>query len=109
MTRREAEEGPSARSGRQIRDLLPWVLRQISRRVHGDREQVLAIWPTVIGDRLSAFARAVDFDEGNLTIIVANSTLYSLLSTRDRTRLLRELRERLPNVEIKKLNFRMGS
>ena len=94
--------------GRQIRDLLPHVLRQIGRKVHGDRDLVLATWPELIGESLAPQARAVSFEEGVLTVFVSNATLYSLLATRDHARLLRLLRERLPNVEIKQLSVRIG-
>jgi hypothetical protein len=97
------------RSGRTIRELLPLVLRQIGRRVNGDREVVLAAWPEIIGSQFAPMARAASFEEGVLTVVVTNASLFSLLAYRDRKRLLQALREKLPNVEIKHLNVRIGS
>ncbi|MFZ4099462.1 MAG: DUF721 domain-containing protein [Chlamydiia bacterium] len=110
MGRSSSEGNPSTWGlGRQIRDLLPGVLRRIGRRVHGDRELVLATWPEIIGEALASQAKATSFDQGVLTVRVSNATLYSLLAVRDHARLLRVLRERLPNVEIKQLSVRMGN
>jgi len=95
--------------GRTIREMLPIVLRQIGRRVHGDRDVVLAAWPEIVGAQFAPLTRAISFEEGVLTVVVSNASLYSLLAHRDRKRLLHALREKLPNVEIKHLNVRIGS
>ncbi len=85
------------------------MLRQIGRRVHGDREVVLATWPEIVGAQFAPMAKAVSFEEGVLTVVVTNASLFSLLAYRDRKRLLQALREKLPNVDIKHLNVRIGS
>jgi hypothetical protein len=97
------------RVGRSLKELLPLVLRKIGRRVHGDREIVLATWPEIVGAQFAPMARAVSFEEGVLTVTVSNASLYSLLAHRDRKRLLQALRDKLPNVEIKHINVRIGS
>ena len=51
---------------------------------------------------------AVSFIEGNLTVKVGNSSLYSLLCQYERPCLLKKLRERFPKTSIKNLTFRIG-
>jgi Dna[CI] antecedent DciA-like protein len=95
-------------TNKQMKDLLPKVLGQIS-AVHRDRpDLILAAWPRIIGDKLASMAKAVSFDQGILAVKVSNSTLYSLLSQHERGRLLKSLREQFPSVEIKNIHFRVG-
>ncbi len=95
-------------TNKQIKDLLPKVLSQIG-AVHRDRpDLILAAWPEIIGEKLASMTKAVCFEKGILVVKVSNSTLYSLLSQHDRGRLLKNLREKFPSVEIKNIRFRIG-
>jgi hypothetical protein len=95
-------------TNKQMKDLLPKVLGQIG-AIHRDRpDLILAAWPRIIGDKLASMAKAVSFDQGILAVKVSNSTMYSLLSHHERGRLLKNLREQFPSVEIKNIHFRVG-
>lgn len=95
-------------TNKQIKDLLPKVLDQIS-ALHRDRpDLILMAWTEVIGEKLAPMTKAVAFEKGILTIKVNNSTLYSLLIQHERVRLLKCLRMKFPAVEIKNIHFRMG-
>jgi len=91
-----------------MRELLPEVLRQIGAVFEERPDIVLAAWPEVIGEKLAPMAQAVSFYNGILVVKVKNSTLYSLLSQRDRPRILRSLRSRFPRTKILNIVFRMG-
>lgn len=106
----------TARMGRQgtetttrdMRSILPGLLGEIG-RLHQDRpDLIVAEWPRIIGERLSAMTRAVSFEQGILRVLVGNSALYSLLALHERERLLKTLRERFPSVAIKNIVFRVG-
>ena len=103
------EKGRSCRlTNKKLTDLLPKVLGEIG-ALHRDRpDLIVAAWPEIIGAKLSPMTKAVCFDKGILTIKVANSTLYSLLSQHERGRLLKCLREKFPTVGIKNIYFRIG-
>jgi hypothetical protein len=91
-----------------MKDLLPKVLGKIG-ALHRDRpDLILAAWPLIIGEKLASMTKAVSFDRGILFVKVGNSTLYSLLSQHERGRLLKNLREKFPSVEIKNIHFRVG-
>ncbi len=108
MGRRPRGYAGTERTTRDIRDLLPGVLKKIG-EVHKERpDLILAAWPQIIGERLSKMARAVSFEGGVLTVKVANSTLYSLLMQHEKKRLLQVLRETFPGAEIKNIVFRLG-
>ena len=100
--------GKCQTTNKQIRDLLPRILDQIS-ALHSDRpDLIVQAWPEIIGSKLSPMTKAMSFEKGVLTVKVSNSTLYSLLSQHERARLLHCLKQRFPVVEIKNIHFRMG-
>lgn len=93
-------------TARHIRTLLPRLLSQISAQVQERPDLVLAAWPALIGPKLAPMTEAIRFEEGILTVKVANSTLYSLLARHDKTRLLKSLKEKFP--QVKTILFKMG-
>lgn len=95
-------------TNKQMKDLLPKVLSQIG-MIYRDRpDLILAAWPEIIGEKLASMAKAVCFENGILVVKVSNSTLHSLLAQYERSRLLKNLREKFPSVEIKHIHFRIG-
>lgn len=93
---------------RRIGQILPAVLSKIGEVYHQRADLIIAMWPNLIGPELAKMAQAVSFSEGILVVKVKNSTLHSLLSQNEKTRLLRLLREKFPQVEIKTIYFRIG-
>jgi len=97
------------RVGKQIKDLLPRVLDQIGKKLHGENDLVLSVWPEIVGAAIAPMARAVNFQGGVLLVEVANSTLYSILAVRDRARILQALRKALPAVNIRALRVKLAA
>jgi hypothetical protein len=95
-------------TGKNIGDLLPKVLRKMGEAYQERPDLVLAAWSEIIGEKLAPMAKAVSFQEGVLLVKVANSTLYSLLSQHERTKLLQQLRNQFPKVTIRNIIFRIG-
>jgi hypothetical protein len=95
-------------TGHHIHDLLPNVLSKIGKVYEQRADLILALWPTLIGPKLAAMTQAVSFSEGVLVVKVKNSTPYSLLSQNDKPRLISQLRQKFPRVEIKTILFRIG-
>ena len=95
-------------TNKQMRDLLPKMLGKIGGLQRDRPDLIVAAWPQVIGEKLAPMTQALSFDKGILWVRVNNSTLYSLLSQHERSRLLRALREKFISVEIKNICFRLG-
>lgn len=92
----------------RMNDVLPAVLRQIG-EVYQDRpDLLLAAWADVIGEKLAPFTLAVSFQFGVLTVKVKNSTLHSLLSTTEKPKILKSLRQKFPRMTINNIVFRLG-
>lgn len=93
---------------RRIRDLLPKVVSKIG-SIQKDRpDLILLSWPDIIGTRLAPMTEAMSFRDGTLFVKVKNSTLHSLLSQKEKSRLLQALRKRFPSVTISNIVFRLG-
>ncbi len=103
-----ADKISTAPTSKNLRQLLPAILRQIGKRHEERPDLILAAWPSVIGERLSPMTRAVSFIEGILTIKVRNSSLLSLLAQHERHKLLKELRKKFPNAKIRNIRFCIG-
>lgn len=99
---------PTATTTKNLKQLLPSVLSQIGRSHQERPDLVLAAWPTLIGDRLAPMTKAVSFVDGVLTIKVRNSSLLSLLAQHESPKLLKELRKKFPNVNIRNIRFFIG-
>jgi hypothetical protein len=95
-------------TNKQIKDLLPGILKGITDAQRERPDLILAAWPGLIGDKLAPMTKATAFTSGILIVKVNNSTLYSLLKTQERMRLLLKLREQFPAAHIKNIDFRIG-
>lgn len=95
-------------TNRQIGSLLPGIIQKLERSVSNQSSLVFSLWPSVIGKELAPMTEVVSYGEGILVVKVKNSTLYSLLSQRDKPRIIQKLREKLPKTEFKNVIFKIG-
>lgn len=95
-------------TGRQLKDLLPEIMAQITGKADNSPIEILQVWPEIVGPKISKMARAVSFESGVLKVKVENSTLYSLLTLHEKERLLNELKKRFPKVKFRNILFRIG-
>lgn len=93
---------------RSIAELSTDELSRIGKIYHQKGELILAAWPDIIGPAIAKMTQAISFTDGVLLVKIKNSTLHSLLSQNEKTRLVRLLREKFPQVEIKTIYFRIG-
>lgn len=90
---------------KKMTDLLPEILSDLGRKAQDPREEIFRFWRELIGEKMAPLAEAVSFADGVLTVKVKSSTLYSLLVTHERARLLGRLQEKF---SIRNLQFRVG-
>ena len=90
---------------KKIGDLLPEVLSDLGRKVQDPREEIFQYWRELMGEKMAPLTEPVSFVDGVLTVKVKSSTLYSLLVTHERSRLLSRLQEKF---SIRNLLFRVG-
>ncbi|MBT3394588.1 MAG: DUF721 domain-containing protein [Waddliaceae bacterium] len=92
----------------RLGEVLPLVLKRIGRSYESRGDLIIMAWPEVIGEKLAAMTKAVEFEDGKLFVKVKNSTLYSLLNREYKSRLLKSLRDKFPGTNIKTIIFRIN-
>ena len=95
-------------TGRQIKELLPGILLDLSEKLNDKPEQILSAWSEIVGKRICRMSRAVSFKEGVLRVQVKNSTLNSLLIEHEKPRLVAAFRKRFPKITFRDIFFRIG-
>lgn len=90
---------------KKMADLLPEMLIDLSKRAADPREEVFRFWKELIGEKMAPMTEPISFENGVLTVKVKSSTLYSLLVTHERPRLMARLQEKF---SIRNLVFRVG-
>jgi len=95
-------------TGKSIQQLLPHIMRKVSSDYKEQPTLILAAWSKVLGEKLAPMTEAVSFEKGVLVVKVKNSSLYSLLSQHEKSRLLKSLKEMFPSVTIRNIIFRIG-
>lgn len=93
---------------RKMSDLLSVVLEKIGEVYNEHPDLILAAWADVIGPQIASMTQAVSFNDGVLIVKVKNSTLHSLLTQKDKYRILNTLRVKFPKVSINNILFRIG-
>ncbi len=92
----------------RVSELLPTVLSNIGETYQDRPDLLLASWPEVIGKNFAGMTQAVSFIDGVLLVKVKNSTFHSLLSQHEKPKILSNLRQKFPKIEIKTIQFRIG-
>ncbi len=70
--------------------------------------QLRSVWEEVAGSAVAAQTRVTGIQRGALQVEVSNSALLSELVAFQRTALLKSLRERYPELNIKDVKFRLN-
>lgn len=86
-------------------DLLPDLLFDVGRKAKDPREEIFRFWSELMGEKMAPLTEPVSFEDGTLTVKVKSSTLYSLLVTHEKPRLLGRLQEKF---SVRNLVFRVG-
>lgn len=90
---------------KKMADLLPELLNDLGRRTGNRQEEIFRFWRDLMGEKMAPMTEPISFVDGVLTVKVKSSTLYSLLVTHERARLLGQLQEKF---SIRNLVFRVG-
>jgi hypothetical protein len=95
-------------TSKNMQDLLPNILEKIGKCQGNRGDLIMAVWPEIIGEKLSPMTQASSFEDGILTVKVKNQVLYSHLSQYEKPKLLDSLKKKFPKVEIRNIVFRIN-
>jgi hypothetical protein len=90
---------------KKLAELVPDFMSDLGKKMKDPREEIFRFWVILIGEKMAPLTEPVSFADGILTVKVKSSTLYSLLVTHERPRLLARLQEKF---SIRNLIFRVG-
>ena len=88
----------------RVGDLLPAVLKSVGLERRFREQEVLALWPAVVGEHIAARTRAVRIEKGVLFIHVDHGAWMQELHFKEKE-LLRQLQERAPEARLKRIRF----
>lgn len=88
----------------RIGDVLPGVLRRLGLEQRFKEQQLLALWPDVVGMELASRTRASRIDKGVLYVHVDHGAWIQELHFIERN-LVRKLRAAAPGVDLKRIRF----
>jgi hypothetical protein len=95
-------------TGRTLKRLLPKIMERIDETQEQRPNVVLEAFQEILGSELSKIAQAKSFHDGVLFVIVKNGTFLSLLLSREKGRILSQLREKCPKHSFNNIVFRVG-
>jgi len=90
-----------------IESILNKVIKKIEKKGPGKKENVLAAWRKVAGDKAVGHSRPANIKRRVLTIEIDSSTWFYMLNLKKQS-LLKGLRKELGEETLKEIRFRMG-
>jgi len=91
-----------------LRQLVPGVLRGLRGSGSGPVARVRDIWPAVVGAPMAARTRVAAVEGGRVRVEVASAAVRHDLATFRGAQVLKELQERLPDLRIREVFYRLG-
>jgi predicted nucleic acid-binding Zn ribbon protein len=88
----------------RLGELLPSILSKLGLDQRFKEQQVLNLWPTVVGEELAARTKATKLDRGVLYVHVDHGAWMQELHFIEKD-LLRKIRAQSPGVVLKKIRF----
>lgn len=91
-----------------MQDVIPGVLRGILRDQKGPVGRVRAVWAQLVGEATARRTRVAAVEGGVLVVEVSSAALKHHLKTFGSDDLLERLHERLPDLRIRTVRYRVG-
>jgi predicted nucleic acid-binding Zn ribbon protein len=89
----------------RVGDLLPAVLKSVGLERKFREQEVVALWPMVVGEHIAARTRAVRMEKGVLFVHVDHGAWMQELHFKERE-LLAKMQEAAPAARLKRIRFR---
>lgn len=91
-----------------LRQLVPGVLRGLRGPKSGPVVRVREVWPEVVGAAVAARTRVAAVEGGRIRVEVASAAVRHDLATFRAAEVLKGLQERLPDLAIREVFYRLG-
>ena len=91
-----------------LRQLLPGVLRGLRGASSGPVARIREVWPELVGPAAAARTRVAAVEGGRVRVEVASAAVRHDLATFRAAEVLKGLQERLPELRIQEVSYRLG-
>jgi predicted nucleic acid-binding Zn ribbon protein len=91
----------------RVGDILPTVLRSFGLDRRLKEQEILAIWPRVVGEEIAARTQPVKIERGVLYVRVDQSAWMQELHFMERE-IIKKLKESAPDIELERIRFGSG-
>ncbi len=88
----------------RVGDILPAVLKSIGLDRKLKQQEIISIWPEVVGADIAARTQAVRVDKGVLIVHVDHSAWIQELHFMEKE-ILKKLKAKAPDIDIKRIRF----
>ena len=88
----------------KVGELLPAVLKSVGLEQKFREQEVLALWPEIVGEHIAARTRAVRVEKGVMFVHVDHGAWMQELHFKEKE-LLRRLQEKAPAARLKRIRF----
>ena len=90
---------------KKISEILPEVVSDLGRKAKIPNDAIFEVWNELIGEKMAPLTKPISFVDEVFTVKVKSSTLYSLLVTHEKPRLLGRHQKKF---SIRNIIFRVG-
>jgi predicted nucleic acid-binding Zn ribbon protein len=90
----------------QIKDIIPKVIENLSQKKPEKQLKIQELWRNILNDKQAKHTTINNFKDGRLMVLVDSSVWLYQMNTQ-KGRLLKELKEHIP--EIENILFRIGT
>lgn len=95
-------------SNKIVKDMLPDLLKDIEKKYFENPKLIVNYWPKIIGKKLTSMTEVLSFKNKTLYVLVKSSTLYSILTTQEKSRLLKLMQKKISKEAINNIVFKIG-
>ena len=99
--------GMSQKRFARVGDILPTVLKSFGLDQRLREQEILAIWPRVVGEEIAARTQPFKIEKGVLYVRVEHSAWMQELHFMEKE-ILRKLKESAPDIELEHIRFGPG-
>lgn len=91
-----------------VKNILPNFNQNLEKKYFENPNLIIKSWPEIIGKNLADMTKVLCFKNNILYVLVKSSTLYSILKTQEKKRLLSLLQNKFSKDTIRNIIFKIG-
>ena len=90
-----------------LSELIPQIMIRLQREIKENREKIKEAWHEVVGRELGEWTRPIWISDGELLVEVDSSTIMDMMRYKS-SEIVKRINERMEDMEISCIRFRLG-